>query len=307
MNSAEVIPTFIMLSLKFSSVYHIDACHQGTDIDVWIPFGTTFGTTTVLWLNSNGTGVPVTGWYSDETNYRQWDGVSLLVASNVCTTTFAALNFDAVEGVPCTAGTSSNYYFDAGNFANASGLWTNVGLTTPAAVGWYSDTVSLRHWDGTVPLSVVQVCPNYQSEVLGFGANVTDACGLAATTTMYYPIADTFDATTLLWKDAINTLADAQWYSDGVYGRNWNGSAFIATEYCDTEDIGLGFDAVEASACTAGLNLFFMEAKGDAFISTLAIYTDVEKTTSPPAGWYSDLTTVREWNGIVFISTNACS
>ena len=50
-----------------------------------------------------------------------------------------------------------------------------------------------------------------------------------------------------------------------------------------------------------------MEAKGDAFISTLAIYTDVEKTTSPPAGWYSDLTTVREWNGIVFISTNACS
>jgi hypothetical protein len=43
----------------------------------------------------------------------------------------------------------NNYYSDNSNLNNMSVLWTDAAGTTPAIASYYSNTVTVRYWDGT--------------------------------------------------------------------------------------------------------------------------------------------------------------
>ena len=238
MNSAEIVNANHLINLEISNTSAIEACNVENNAPVWIPTGTTFSTTSVIWLNSDSTGIPPAGWYSDGVSSRQWDGINILGSPNVCI--------------------------------------------------------------------------NYLEETLGTGVSQGDACGLGASQTMYYPFGETFETTSLLWKDTINTLADAGWYSDGTLTKSWSGTAFTGEVFgCNLVLLDKG--SIDDDACQgANGTESFMLLFGETFETATKLYT--ASGAFAPTGWYAVVggnpgVTVRSWNFTTesFVSTSICT
>lgn len=289
MSSAALIPNFVLNALLFSDVYHIDACQQGAPINIYTPFGTNFNTATVIWLNSNGTGIPDEGWYSDGSIYRQWDGISALAAINVCVVNFAPLSFDVGVGIACGGGVLNDYYFDAGDFANASGIWTDIGLTTPATTGYYSNQVVERFWDGAT-LAAVSFCDTFLLVNLKFSStrNV-NLCALGDAA-YYIPAGETFASTPTLWtNEALSIPAPTGFYSDDSVSREIAGGGFIGINYGCPELLEYS-GTLENNACTgADLSAWFFYPFGQTLATATDLYAYVEPDGVPDENtWYAE-------------------
>lgn len=234
MNSAALVPSFIEISGKFSSVDAPSACDVATPITFWIPFGFTFNTTNVIWLNSNGTGVPIANFYSDTLIVREWDGVSVLGNIGTCPTIASVqLSFSLVScNVACEE--VATEYFTSGPIDDTdTKIYQDANGLIPAIAGFYSSSIGgiCAEWDGT-DLGADETCGTV---FLGFD-ELSDATACADPAINPYSISGgtSFATATDLWEiDAIGVdAAPLGFYSDGVIWREWDGGAFISNGNC---------------------------------------------------------------------------
>lgn len=159
MNSAELVPNFISIDVEFSATGANGACNIPNTVTLYIPFGTTFSTTNVIWENSNGTGIPPAGWYSDTISSRQWDGVSFFSLVAACVLTERISLADGADEAAACIGLFNEYYIKEGEtFETTLAIYTDIELTIKPPVGWYSDLTNVREWRGDIFLGT-GFCP----------------------------------------------------------------------------------------------------------------------------------------------------
>jgi hypothetical protein len=151
-NSAAIVPLFDLVNLGFDAGPNT-SCLIGLTgaTPIYIPAGDAFSTTAVIWLNSDGTGVPPAGYYSDGVVQRLWDGVSSLGIAVACLPIVPIdLGFDATSGVIACGNFITvpvTYYSKIGGLLATDSLWSVLDPLTSAPSGWYSDGVNAREWD----------------------------------------------------------------------------------------------------------------------------------------------------------------
>jgi hypothetical protein len=122
-------------------------------------------------------------------------------------------------------------------------------------------------------------------------------------------IDNTFAAATVLYTDDAN-IATPYWYSNGTISRHWNGSAFDGSTYnCSTlVYTNLGFNNTNSDlSCSAyeEPNNYYINSTS---LSDATVIYDIDMLTIGDAGYYSNGTISRHWNGSAFDgSTYNCS
>jgi len=105
--------------------------------------------------------------------------------------------------------TLGNYYLNGPSLSTATGIFTDVDLTTCAPDGWYSDGVISRQLAGC-KLLAQQNCPDCSGEnKIKLQYNVTSAtdlyCVSSTNVDAYMATGDVFSSTTQIYQDAALT------------------------------------------------------------------------------------------------------
>lgn len=228
--AAEKVQDYIEIPLNLDGGDPGVACSFGAPFAHYIPAGQSFATTNVIWLNDDGTGVPLAGFYSNGTISRQWNGVDTLAAPVNCPPEQIELSFGLDEVNLCTAPQSAMYVESNATFADASLLRTDFAFSINADPGYYSDGIIYRVWNGFNFTGVNEPCP-LVPVLIHSGVDDLTACASGPDVTHYVEAGATFLTATELWFDPAGTIPPAAtWWSDGVHAREWDGNAFIGFE-----------------------------------------------------------------------------
>ena len=104
------------------------------------------GLATLLYSNAGATTLATAGFYATTQGYRYWSGSAFTTTTTTpCPSCFTTLNLCyavSANALCCGTPTAVTVYVAAGEtFYNNSGLYSNTGLSTAAAIGFYSNTV----------------------------------------------------------------------------------------------------------------------------------------------------------------------
>jgi hypothetical protein len=235
--------------------------------------------------------------YSNIPEY-EYNGTSMVATGN--NITFSVQQSDIADG------TASEPTAGAGtiNFIKTTALPTTVKIIVYAPLG--STGFNLTLDCPTIPAT--------KSINLGYGAKFENACSdfYASSSAYYIPTSNTFTTTTEIFTNIDGTIkATVGWYSDGSISRFWDGNTFDNSleKICSTESISLGYDnSSSTTACTdfSGSPSIFYIDENETFTSTTFITETAGSEIGATAGFYSDGTDWREWDGSAFISSGTC-
>jgi len=193
--------------------------------------------------------------------------------------------------------TLGNYYLNGPSLSTATGIFTDVDLTTCAPDGWYSDGVISRQLAGC-KLLAQQNCPDCSGEnKIKLQYNVTSAtdlyCVSSTNVDAYMATGDVFSSTTQIYQDAALTTPMV----DGFYReplssfyREQSSSvlgALTSGPTCPPEDIyRSGASLTCSSFCTTNYNITvaFSTVSGNDYF-TLAIGDEIVGGLAD--GWYA--------------------
>lgn len=193
--------------------------------------------------------------------------------------------------------TLGNYYLNGPSLSTATGIFTDVDLTTCAPDGWYSDGVISRQLAGC-KLLAQQNCPDCSGEnKIKLQYNVTSAtdlyCVSSTNVNAYMATGDVFSSTTQIYQDAALTTPMV----DGFYReplssfyREQSSSvlgALTSGPTCPPEDIyRSGASLTCSSFCTTNYNITvaFSTVSGNDYF-TLAIGDEIVGGLAD--GWYA--------------------
>lgn len=199
------------------------------------------------------------------------------------------------------------YYDSNYTFATVPVIWLNANETGVPTIGWYSLDAIARYWDGTSFTGSV-VCVNASPISLKAGGTLVGSC--AQTSQIFYVAGgQTFATMTAIYTDAALTiLAGNGYYSNGTDVRLWNAptmGAAIPCIFSTTYSLGEGISS--GSACTDVIGTTYYINNAYTFLTTPAIYQDVDLLIPVLIGWYSDGTNARYWNGSSLGTAIACN
>lgn len=299
-------------SLKSQDVgYNVDtkltACGATGTIVWFLDSFTNFSQTTVIWDNANETGVPLSGWYSDGTTGKYWNGTNQFTQVQNCVTTKSvSLKTNLSKIGVCAEITYSTYYYpveDSG-FNVATKLYTteDADLNNLAPAGFYMDANDVvRYWDGT-NLGAIESCTYYETEVLKHWDTAVDACTLGLSTTYYYPEGKTFYDTLVVYTSLEPLIKSAQtWLANGTDVKYYtptqntfdqqtpcHGAASIMLGYAPIGD-NFYLDAQDACDNIPVGTEFFMRDDEDFEDATISgIYIANDLLNSVADGYYSN-------------------
>lgn len=193
--------------------------------------------------------------------------------------------------------TLGNYYLNGPSLSTATGIFTDVDLTTCAPDGWYSDGVISRQLAGC-KLLAQQNCPDCSGEnKIKLQYNVTSAtdlyCVSSTNVNAYMATGDVFSSTTQIYQDAALTTPMV----DGFYReplssfyREQSSSvlgALTSGPTCPPEDIyRSGASLTCSNFCTTNYNITvaFSTVSGNDYF-TLAIGDEIVGGLAD--GWYA--------------------
>lgn len=193
--------------------------------------------------------------------------------------------------------TLGNYYLNGPSLSTATGIFTDVDLTTCAPDGWYSDGVISRQLAGC-KLLAQQNCPDCSGEnKIKLQYNVTSAtdlyCVSSTNVDAYMATGDVFSSTTQIYQDAALTTPMV----DGFYReplssfyREQSSSvlgALTSGPTCPPEDIyRSGASLTCSNFCTTNYNITvaFSTVSGNDYF-TLAIGDEIVGGLAD--GWYA--------------------
>jgi len=73
-----------------------------------------------------------------------------------------------------------------------------------------------------------------------------------------------------------------------------------------TDPVAVAWGGTQSEACSFMEPVTMYVPEGDTFTSATTLYSNSAGNVNAPAGWYSDGTYAREWNGTSFLVTNIC-
>lgn len=248
--------------------------------------------------DNTGTGGAMVGTvYTDIPEY-EYNGTDMVATGNLLT--FSVQQSDIADGTASepTAGIGSI------NFIKSSASPTTAKIIIYAPLGGTAFSVT-PNCPVTPPTTLVN---------LGQGVKFENSCQdfYSSPSNYYIPSTETFETTTEIFIDTNGTnVASVGWYSNGTIVRFWDGSSFDNSieRVCSTESINLGYDSSsETTACTnfSGSPSIFYIDENETFTSTTFITETMGSETGAIAGFYSDGTNWREWDGSAFISSGTC-
>ncbi len=207
--------------------------------------------------------------------------------------------------------TLGNYYLNGPSLSTATGVFTDVELTTCAPAGWYSDGVISRQLVGCKLLDQ-QNCPDCSGEnKIKLQYNATSAidlyCVSSSFSFAYMATGDVFSSTTQIYQDAALTTPMA----DGFYREPLSNfyreqslsvlGVLTSGPTCPSQDIyRSGVSTPCNSFCTTSYNIsigfstvsgndYFLLTLGDEIVGGLAdgwyAYDDFSSSTSTSASW----------------------
>jgi hypothetical protein len=175
---------------------------------------------------------------------------------------------------------------------SATIIYTDAGLTTPAANGWYKSGIVYRQATGsTGALGASASCTSCGTAfTLGYGSTAFVACCSGTTATFYLDTTSFTTATSVWTTPLMATKAANQFYSFSSQSRNKvSDSNFAAATACVTcyPAIGLSFSSADAAtACCAGTaGTYYMNQT--TFAASTILYTDGSGSTTASNGFYS--------------------
>ena len=220
---ANVTPPLPSITLGFDPSSAPIACNLTATVLVYITQGTNFLSTTVIWTNSNGTGIPAAGEYSDGTYHRVWDGISSFGPPIICAGVALSLGTDPTNAQDACIDAPSTYYSTSTDFLNIDFLYTDINLTFLATAGWYSNTFISKHWNGNNFIDAVPCNQGNYFPLMGYDIQSgQDACLPEQTIAVYLDTLTLYTNVngiyiTTIWNEiTLQTPAVAGWYSDGT-------------------------------------------------------------------------------------------
>lgn len=207
--------------------------------------------------------------------------------------------------------TLGNYYLNGPSLSTATGIFTDVNLTTCAPAGWYSDGVISRQLSGC-KLLPQQNCPDCSGEnKIKLQYNATSAidlyCVSSTNVNAYMATGDVFSSTTQIYQDAALTTPMV----DGFYREPLSSfyreqslsilGALTPGPACPPEDIYRSGPSLTCSDfCTTNYNIsvgfstvsgndYFTLTFGDEIVGGLAdgfyAYDAIASSTSTSSSW----------------------
>lgn len=141
--------------------------------------------------------------------------------------------------------------------------------------------------------------PTYTGDIVGYNAVSQYACAEVSTTQIYWLDTEEFETASAIWLNNDGTgVPDAGWYALDGEAMYWDGTEYTSEATCvNSVEVPLGTSSTLVSSCEADLMPFYL-IEGQTLSTATAIYEDEYLTTMASAGWYSDGSDSRYWNGV---------
>jgi hypothetical protein len=307
------------ISLRFNTAA-VGSC-AATGTTYYIAGGETFATMTAIYTDAALTILAPNGYYSNGTNVRQWTAPTM-GASVVCTSS-TAINLGAGinSGSACSSMIPSVYYINSAYvFITAPVLYQDINLLIPVVIGYYSDGINVRYWDG-LTLSTAIICvAGYAPYSLKTNSVLAGSCtsGVIRVCYILYVTGNDFPTATQIWNNSDGTgVPPIGYYSYGLDVRYWDGLILGPVQACPTATtpIFLSFGATAEASCLEPFTSQFWFPTVDLTWSNassigVASWYLYGGEFPPASGFYTDSTgTVRQWNSVTrsFLSTTTCA
>jgi len=314
--------TAINFGVGGGSASSVEACADfpgGTTF--YIPSTETFSTTDVIYDHITNVTTAPADIYSDGVTSRTWDGVSVIGFNITCISSQLINLSTGADSLDACAASLTPYYINAANtFVTATLLYTDEFLLNLAVAGTYSDGTDYRVWDGgNFATGGSEGTCTVSVELSDMGTDLftgNAACADSSGSGLSYYVADgkTFQTATSIWSDSNLTISvDESWLSDGSYYRYWNGSAFLSGGIyeegpCGTYSVVTGYHLTGAGSACAGTGTAARWIDSSTLQNATGIWTSNNFIPGnyDIAGYYSDGSTSRSWNGASFTGPISC-